>query len=445
MPAQNEAAPSASNHAPAPPAPTDAAALLTIADADRTLAADLFRGLSRRERLEFVRSTPLERRYDMITLADDATTLVRELAVSDLYALIRHDGRDRTGSLVECAAPEQVRGVMDFACWRDDVPDDENALAWLTWVSDLADGPCAERLATLDAAFLATVLGPHVRISDDAVGEFLVVETRVDALPTGLDYDDEDVERIMYRLYEVDHGLFDEVVNRVFVDEWTHDRGTHGGLRQQRAEAAALRATRLRALEVSDTYEARMDLLQPLEIPLIPRDRPFLSVLPDVAPRTSPIDGLLAATDDPGLLGRWRDALARLAVDVIMARGGDPGDSAALRRSLGYVRSAVSVALDALAGGSREMAPVLAVTWDWVDLFRAGHTLVERLRWHAGTIPPAAMERAENRVWMAGLLRSPLRVYDPATASYRLPDRAADLIRAHRVLYAIQLARHGRS
>jgi len=404
--------------------------LLAILAADRTQAIALFKRLSPEEQVALVRKTPVHRWHDVLTLADDCTPLVRALSVPELHRLVSLEDLWHARELMATASPEQVRGVMDFSCWRGDDLEEQESLTWLEWLAELADDAFAERMATLDAAFLASVLGPHMRPEPEEPGEFLVYSTWVDSLPRAFAYDDQLVEQLVYRLYHVDVALYDEVINRIFRDEWTHERATHGGLADQMAEATERRARRLRKLRVRDTYESRIDLLRPLEVRPAPRGRRFATSLPEVVVNTSLLERVLARTDDPDRLRRRQEVLAKLAGEVLMARGGDPGNTNELQEAADVLKSAVSLALDALSGGSLAMAEAFAEAWRWSDLFRVGHTLLEHLRARVAAHDPEKVLCGRESLWLAGLLEVPMRVYDPFTGGYRLPDRLADLVRA---------------
>ncbi len=417
--------------------------LLAVLDSNPEDAMYRFRLMPGGEQVDLVRSAPADRRWDVITLAEDAAPLVRALSVPELYAVANAEDIDgRLGTLMAVTTPEQARGVMDFACWTGDEPAEEDAFPWFRWLMELPDADAADRLRVLDPSFIAAAIGPHVtRAKNAGPGEFVVVATRVDALPTGLDFDDDLVEWIVQRIFDVDHELFDEVVNRIFRDEWTGHAATHAGLADQLAEAAHIRAQRLRALELGDTYEARAELLQPLELHLPRSTRPISSLLPARVPRVPMLDAVSQITEDPHRGAEWSTALARLVGDVVMARGGNPSSRGDVERATEYTRSAVNLALDALSGGSPWFAVSLVEQWSLRDLFRAGNTLVERLRWRVSTIVEDDIEDERDRVQLVGLFRTPMRVYDAGIDDYRLPQFVVELTRAHRIIHAIQIAR----
>lgn len=417
--------------------------LIPIMRSDRIEASYTFRLLPVTEQIEVVRDVPVADRYDVITLAEDATPLVQALSVPELYALVRHETlQSRVQSLLEVASPNQLQGVMDFACWENDLPDEQSAFEWIEWLMGLPDEAVRKRLSVLDAAFLGSVLGPHVEAApENAPGEFTVIATRIMALPTGLSYDDASVEWFFYRIFEVDRTLFDELIDRIFRDDWTEYRATHGAQSDQLSEAAHLRAQRLRELELGDTYESRAELLQPLEVRLSRSSRTFDNQLPAVVPTEPMLDTLAQIVDDAETMTEWSVSLARLAGDVLMARGRDPGDAREYARAVAFTRSAVNVALDSISGGSPWFALSIVNTWGWRSLFRVGNTLIEKLRWRVDSIDENDILREEDRVLLEGLFKVPMKVYDVQTRSYRLPQFAVDLRRVHRVIHAIQFER----
>ncbi len=417
--------------------------LIPTMRSDRVEASYAFRLLPVTEQIDFVRNAPVADRYDVITLAEDATPIVQALSVPELHALVRHETlQSRVQSLLEVASAGQLQGVMDFSCWENDLPDERSVFEWIEWLMGLSDDALRERLSILDAAFLASVLGPHVEVApENGPGEFAVIATKIMALPTGLSYDDASVEWFFYRIFEVDRGLFDELIDRVFRDDWTEYRATHGAQSDQLSEAAHLRAQRLRELELGDTYESRAELLQPLEVRLSRSPRTLNTKLPVAAPSEPILDTLTRIVDDPETLTEWSVSLARLAGDVLMARGRDPGDPREYARAVAFTRSAVNVALDSISGGSPWFAISIVHTWGWRALFRVGNTLIEKLRWRVDSIDESEISREEDRVLLEGLFSVPMKVYDMHARSYRLPQFAVDLRRVHRAIHNIQFER----
>jgi len=406
--------------------------LLAVIEVDRSRAVTLFKQLSPEQQLTLVRSVPLEQQYDVLTLADDATELVQSLSVPELHTLITHEGLHNIGALVKAATPEQTRGVMDFSCWRGEDIDEGTAYDWLAWLNTLTDEEFVERVNVLDPSFVASVVGPHMEVDTSQGGLFAVYDTKVKANPHGFDFDDTLVENVMWRLYALDDVLFNDLLNRVFADERTHDRATRAGLEDQLAEAQTERARRLRKLDLDDTHESRVDLLRPLVVRPAARGRRFSTSLPERVNPVPMFDRIINLVSDPNAAINWRNELAQLGVKVLMAHGGNPGERRQLREATQVAASALNVALDALSGGSVFMAEVIARTWSWVDLFRVGNTFVERIRAEAIVMNPETLIRKENAAWLLGLIETPVRVYDPTRGAYRHPNCIADIVRAHR-------------
>jgi hypothetical protein len=423
------------------PSTPDVNALVAAVKNDRVDASYQFRLLSKREQVGLVQHATVEHRYDILTLVPDATPLVQALSVPDLYVLVDHEHMNsRIQSILEVATPEQLRGVMDFSCWEGDEPDPDTVLDWFEWLVSLSDDQLRDRLRTLDASFVASAIGPYMTpsASGNLAGGFTVIATKVDALPDAFSYDEPAIEYFAARLYDVDLELFDEIITRIFKDDWTEYRGTDAAMPDQVGEATHLRAARLRELELRDTYEARTDLLQPLELHL-PLSLPVpMQNLPVPLTSQPMLDAMTEATGDAALTSEWRIRLARLAGDIVMARGGNPANRRDLEYATGFAQASVNIALDALSGGSPYLAVVMAETWSWRDLFRAGNTLLERLRWRVDSIDDSAIPTAELHTMLDGLFRVPMRVWDPVADEYRLPQYIAELQRAHRAIHSIQ-------
>lgn len=405
---------------------------LMLLETDREHAALAFRQLSRERQADLIRRAPVEHWYDLITLTEDATQLVQSLSVPELYRLASAEDLDKSALLLATASPDQVRGVMDFSCWRGDRIDRRESVRWLEWLASLPDEAFAERATALDAAFLASVLGPHMTVAApaDFPGEFTVYRTGIYSIPTAFRYDEQLLEWLVQRLYECDRLLYDEVINRIFRDERTHERATHAGLREQLSEAQERRARRLAELRLQDTYGARVDLLRPLEVRIAERGRHFSTVLPESVPRRSLLDRMLRSEQDSNRQETWRGLLGQLVVHVVIARGGDPASPRQMHEAAEATNAALSVALDTLSGGSVFMAGVIGATWEWGDLFRVGHTLLENLRSRTAGLNLDEFRRGPLSKRLRGLQDTPLRVYDASLDGYRLPETIGDILRA---------------
>ena len=409
----------------------------------REVAVLAFGELTRAEQLDLVRAAPIECRYDVLTLATDCTGLVRDLSPQETWAIISHKELQHSGALAAAASPKQLAGIMDIACWRGDRISEENIFEWLTWLAELRDELFIERIETLDHALLASALGPHMTVCStmnpfnpqpSADGGFFAYQGKITSTPLAFDYDDDAVRELVLRVYEAAPLVYDDVIQRAFSDPWTGTGSKPGGVRTQRAEAAFLRAARMRKAGLPDELDARADLFQPLEVTFhMHRRESLYGVLVPVTGGTI-MERMGAYVSDPDLMAEWQESLAWIASQVVVARGGDPGSSTELRRALKTAQSYVSVGLDALSRGCVPWAVVIAQVWDWGDIFRVGWSMAAPIRKRALSIGEELLLRGERKIWCAGLFEKPITVYDVMRKDYRLPNCAADLQRLARIL-----------
>jgi hypothetical protein len=405
--------------------------LVALIDVDRDLAVERFRQMPHDEQIALVRSAPQSSRYDVLTLADDATGLVRALQVPELHALVRHEEIERVGSLVACTTPEQMRGIMDFACWSGDELDGVATESWLRWLIELPDSEFALRVEALDPALMAGAIGPSMELAGDGPEPVTIYATHVHATPGGIAFADGFVEQFVVRLFEMCREVFDDLVDRIFRDGWTLEPGTKAGLADQIGEAAHERSVRLRTLKVRDTYGSRAQLLRPFEIRPARRGRPRATNLPEIISPRSPLDEALDWLPTGNASDAWVLETEQLTLDVVMARGQDPTDAQTVAEAAGYVHAALSVALDTLSGGSAPMAAIYAATWACVDLFRAGNTLIERTRAKVSAVDLERAMSGPQSVWLEAAIADGdrLLVHDAREGLRRLPNRLADLLR----------------
>ena len=165
--------------------------LVSAMDADRPLAVARFRSMSLDEQLTAVRGAPDQRRYDVITLADDCTEIVQQLTPQEVYRIVSEEELWRVGAMVSTATPDQLQGIMDLSCWKGDALDEEGALVWLDWLCGLPDQELAERLRAIDVDLLASVLAPHMTVTagnplatgQTPEGGFVVYQGRITSTP----------------------------------------------------------------------------------------------------------------------------------------------------------------------------------------------------------------------------------------------------------------------
>ena len=417
------------------PSSTDATqSLLVTMSRDRSGAALQLASMTRAEQVQLVRSLPVSNRYDVITLLDDCAPLVRELGPAEVYSLAHEHGLEQSGAVLASTSPDQLKGIMDLGCWRGDSLDRDQAMDWLGWLLTLPDNEFRERVLALDATLLATVIGPDVVVGSDenafssarAPSAFTPESIERGISPGMFSYHSESAERMVHRLYEVADEVYTTVLTLMCSDDWSDQGATASTLQACLSEAEAKRSDRLERANLPDELGARVRLLRPL---VVPRQRSFNrgTTLPSVRVRISLLERIREFTPFDESLTQWSEQLADVATGVVQIRGGDPGDPRVLASALRKATAYVSVGLDLASGGSVAFAAVLADTWQWSDLYRAGYTYIKPVKERAEAIGPERLLKGDRALWCGGLLEEPMHVYEPAADNYRLPVCTADI------------------
>ena len=353
------------------------------------------------------------RRADALLAERDVEAAVRALPGDELYYVLHELGHHDAGHILAAATAEQLQVVLDFALWqRDRIGPD--ALA--EWVEAMAHAP-PERigrwLAGLDAELVALLLRRGARIYDltqepppeEPEGTFFPTPDGFflldvlglpgeDGAPPS-EGDEHDRAAVIIRLVDSLYRSDKDLARRLLVaatGELDSDL-EETAYRWQRGRMADLGfADYYEALEVYrelDLASVRIGEAKPpsLRSAVAPAgaDGAALRVPTALAQRLTDLSGSpfaraaqkLAAGDE---IDELRFALVALTNRVLAADRVAPGDDQTVAGALQRLAATLDLAVERLAPGDDDRAAAALRTIPLVRLFRAGVTMIGKVR-----------------------------------------------------------------
>lgn len=429
------------------------------------------------------------RRADQLLAERDVDAAVRALPGDELYYVLHELGHQDAGPLLSAATAEQLQVVLDFALWQRDRIAPDTLADWVEAMAHASPDRIARWLAGLDAELVALILRRGARIHDitqepapeEPEGTFFPTPDGffvldVVGLPRedGADLSDGDehdraavIIRLVDSLYRADKHL----ARRLLV-------AASGELDSELEEAAyRWQRGRMEDLGFSDYYEA-LEVYRELDLASVRigdgKQAPLratgdvgggdaLRVPTALAQRLGDVGGSpfaraaqkLAAGDE---IEELRFALVALTNRVLAADRIAPGDDEAVAATLQRLAATLDLAIERLAPGDDERGVAALRTIPLVRLFRAGVTMIGKVRRLAqallrgGPFGRQALELAEPED--AAVLESLTRVRplylrlldQPPAAGERPFQSLADLARAGAAIEraaAAQVMLHG--
>jgi len=352
------------------------------------------------------------RRADVLLAERDVESAVRALPGDELYYVLHELGHEDALPILAAATAEQLQVVLDFAVWQRDsvVPD---ALA--EWVEAMAHAPpdrIARWLAGLDVELVALILrrGAHIHdltqgaAPEEPEGTFFptpdgffvldVVGLPQDAGRSAPAGDENDRAAVIIRLVDSLYRADKDLARRLLV-------AASGELDSELQEAAyRWQRGRMADLGFADYYEA-LEVYRELDLAAVrigEARNPSLRGAADVdtngsalrvpsalAQRLSDVGGspFARAAQKLGLgddIDELRFALVALTNRVLAADRIAPGDDEAVAAALQRLAATLDIAIERLAPGDDERAAAALRTIPLVRLFRAGVTMVGKVR-----------------------------------------------------------------
>ena len=104
---------------------------MTLIREARTITSQEFNALSYDERLEMVRVSDSEFRFQLLVEAKDGDRLMARLSGQDVFLTLKTIGTETTDLLLPMVNPEQFTFCLDLDCWQGDHFDANKALQLL--------------------------------------------------------------------------------------------------------------------------------------------------------------------------------------------------------------------------------------------------------------------------------------------------------------------------
>jgi hypothetical protein len=338
---------------------------------------------------------PVETLGKIILEAEDPVKIIRTLAPSDYFQLVKTGDEGLGLMLLESGSPEQWQYVLDLELWNRDRLDLSQASRWLNRLAQTAPRPLVQWLLEEGEDLARFYLSRLI--------EVVVIEEPQEAkdLPEGFfSLDGHFYLRIKDSANRED-GLVD-ILRTLAVEDYEKYQSLLLELESvipAEEEEALYRLRNVRLAEYGFLpYEEALAVYAPLEpaaletveaLDSLPeRDRQgftgSIPLLPIAQPRTRNLFLETAArTEDPWLLGKLRLEFAGLANQIISADHFNAIEMEDLVRVFNQAARLINLAIEKT--GPQELGTVEAFlrSHPLVDLFRVGFGLVQKLKWEA--------------------------------------------------------------
>ncbi|MBD3242366.1 MAG: hypothetical protein GF331_17380 [Chitinivibrionales bacterium] len=351
----------------------DTDALLSLAEADRRSAVEVFSRLSMDEQQAMIASVPGEGKKELLFLERDCTQLAQSLPVQEIHKAIEAATASESDVLLEIVSPEQLVFMIDVQCWRGDEIDSSAFLTWLDRLNAGSDSVAAETVARADTDFLARALRPLVvahNISRDEIQLSLDMGSPYTFSPDDIEWADQSATEFFERLYSLNARAFDELCMKLTYDS------------PEQIDFAAYTAHRLRRRRAGapDTHDTAGLYAGPQ--PSVSMSTPIESSSRAIAPLAGQelfVEQVLAyahehlegAVDPVQLARAIDDLLAR--VTIVDGRGLSAHDRRITTRKASVY---VSLGLEYRSHGVVAFAARLLQSFEPSELYRDGYAVV---------------------------------------------------------------------
>jgi uncharacterized protein DUF6178 len=353
------------------------------------------------------------RRADALLAERDLESAVRALPGDELYYVLHELGHESAGPILAAATAEQLQVVLDFAVWQRDriVPD---ALAeWLEAMAHASPERIGRWLAGLDTELVALVVRRGASVYDlsqggppeEPEGTFFptpdnlfvldVVGIRGDDGGAQSEGNEDDRVAVIIRLIDSLYRSDKDLARRLLV-------AASSELDSELEETAyRWQRGRMADLGFADYYEA-LEVYRELDLGSIrigDGQQPHLRSSVDAAetagaalrvPTTlaqrltdlggSPFARAAQKLSAGGEIDELRFALVALTNRVLAADRIAPGDDDAVATTLGRLAATLDLAIERVAPGDDERAAAALRSIPLVRLFRAGVTMIGKVR-----------------------------------------------------------------
>ncbi|PLX74377.1 MAG: hypothetical protein C0615_09515 [Desulfuromonas sp.] len=356
---------------------------LTLIREARTITSQEFNALSYDERLEMVRVSDSEFRFQLLVEAKDGDRLMARLSGQDVFLTLKTIGTEATDLLLPMVSPEQFTFCLDLDCWQGDHFDANKALQWLEDLLGCEEQKILEIVQKMNFELLVLTLKKFVTVlhGPEDIDED---DVRVEAMRRDGGYEfsfakDEESKlftRLFDILFRLDPGFYSYLIEAT--------RGESDALIEE--SVFQQRSARLHDAGLSEPFEAKLlySWIDPdgfrcdeEKLEMRPEDKTTAQpafMLVEASPRD-----LLAAALAGNLTPSANWELACLANKVLMADQVDFGERDQVQTSLQRMYETFNLALEYLCDSKEEAVELLGKAY-FQHLFQVGHSLKLRLQ-----------------------------------------------------------------
>jgi Family of unknown function (DUF6178) len=332
-------------------------------------------------------------RQELILVDPDRVALTRALSAETLFYTLKEIGLADSVDLLALASPTQVRDMLDLDCWRKDHLDDRRLSAWLMLLDEAGSGKLAEWFLHADIEVLVLLVKRHLEVIRKAD-----VEEDPDFNQAQyFTFDDQYLLRfvgegepilalLLERLRVLDYDGYKHVLEWSLLDlessleeEALHWRDARMADRGYPSYDEARKVFNFVAPESLSLERYRRNTLSEVRFAadeeLIPADHALMLL----AGRDSFLVQVLATLPAEDL-EPFKQELAMLTNQVVIAEACDPSELAEVRRCAELVHDYVNIGVVYLATGEQGEAARLLSETRLRPFFQVGMSLTLRLQ-----------------------------------------------------------------
>lgn len=356
---------------------------LTLIREARTITTQEFNALSYDERLEMVRVSDIEFRYQLLLEARDGARIMERLSGQDVYLMLKQIGDEAIEVLLPMVSPTQFTFTIDLDSWNGDHIDADKALKWLDHLLLCEEEKILQVVQEMNFELLVLILKKHLTIlhGPEDIDED---DVRVEAMRRDGGYEisfhNEETSKLFIKMFEVlfrlDPGFYNYLMESI-----------RGELESMLEESVYQQRTgRLHDAGFPDPHEAKAiyGWLDPGtfngkegKLPMTPTGEAAAQpafMLIEANPRN-----LLAAALAEKFTSATNWELACLANKVLMADEVDLSDRPAVQQSLSQMYETFNLALEYLCNDKQEAVELLDSAY-FQHLFQVGNSLKVKLQ-----------------------------------------------------------------
>ncbi|MCZ7646272.1 MAG: DUF6178 family protein [Planctomycetota bacterium] len=353
--------------------------ILNLSKTDLRAAESAFELMGFEAQLDTALALEGDELQDWLLLAEDCTELVRALPPEHLHHSIRLIGAEDALSVLQAASSGQLQALLDVEFYTDHKLDRKKVRRWVELLLELNPDEADEALQGLDGFAIATYLRRYVAsaLRDEQIQLALQMKQVHLVTPDRLLIADDLAGRFAKFLHDEAPDLYEEILERIFLDDPRDVRSDMYAGREERMEA--------RGFPARERAEA---LLHPVDLepyaiawPEAEAGAATAALATSAAPAGPFLAQALAWGRARGELGEKTERAfikeaAEIANMLLLAHTRDPGEPQAKKEALAAVQVVGSAGLEAVTSGHLPAATEALKSMDLLELFRLGWTLI---------------------------------------------------------------------